>query len=382
VQQGFTQNLGAHALYRKGAFARKLARLGITPSGHPPAVDKGCVVRGGELHRLPVGAASLMTTSALKGRSRVAAATMFARLPKIDPTTLRGQTVGEWLSDTPPDVRDLVELFLRLSSYTDAPDLFDAGAAVAQFQLGLGGVTYVDGGWQSLVDALRGVIEAHGGTVTESSEVVEVRRDGDDVVVRTGDGAIVASAAVLSAGGPATAARLAGTPVIGADRLGPPVEASVLDLGMPEAAGPVAPIVLGLDRPMYLSVHAPVAALAPEGTKLVAVMEYLRPGAPARAPGETRARLVEHAEVAGIRRDDLVLERFLRSPVVHHCVPLASSGGLAGRPAVDALAGSVMPGVFLAGDWVGGEGMLSDAAAASGALAGRMAARHSARIHA
>ena len=79
VQQGFTLNLGAHALYRKGAFARKLARLGITPSGHPPAVDKGCVVRGGELHRLPVGAASLMTTSALKGRSRVAAATMFAR---------------------------------------------------------------------------------------------------------------------------------------------------------------------------------------------------------------------------------------------------------------------------------------------------------------
>src|SRR5262245_54677083 len=67
VQQGFTLNLGAHALYRKGAFARELARLGVTPSGRSPAVDKGFVVKAGELHRLPVGATSLMTTSALKG---------------------------------------------------------------------------------------------------------------------------------------------------------------------------------------------------------------------------------------------------------------------------------------------------------------------------
>ena len=382
AQQGFTLNLGAHALYRKGAFARELARLGVGVAGRSPAVDKGYVVKGGELHRLPIGAASLMTTSALKGRSRVAAATMFARLPKLEPATLRGRTVGQWLADTPDDVRAIVEVFLRLSSYTDAPDLFDAGAALTQFQLALGGVTYVDGGWQTLVESLRDVVVANGGVVAESSEVVGIHHDGDDVIVSTRDRSTVADAVVLATGGPATAARLTGRAVPGIERLGPPVEASVLDLGMPQSAGPVGPIVLGADRPMYLSVHAPVAALAPEGRTLVAVMEYLRPGHPARPPGETRQRLVEHAEVAGIHRGDLELDRFLRSAVVHHGVPLASSGGLHGRPPVDALGGGDLAGVFLAGDWVGGEGMLSDASAASGALAGQMAARHSARIHA
>ena len=381
-QQGFTLNLGAHALYKSGAFARELARFGLTPSGRSPEIDKGLVTRGGEQHRLPVGGGSLLTTSALKRRGRLAAAAMFARLPRLDASSLRGRTVGEWLSDLPDDARELVETFLRLSSYTDAPDLFDAGAAVTQFQLAMSGVTYVDGGWQSIVESLRGFVVDHGGAIAETAEVSAIRRDGDDVLVEAGDHTYVAGAAVVASGGPATAARLIDRVVPGTDRIGPPVEAAVLDLGMSTGSGPDAPIVLGLDRPMYLSVHAPVAALAPEGMTLASVMEYLRPGAAPRSPGETRQRLVEHAEVAGVRRSELVLERFLRSSVVHHGVPLASSGGLAGRPAVDAPAESGLPGVFLAGDWVGAEGMLSDASAASGALAGELAARHCARIRA
>jgi len=39
--------------------------------------------------------------------------------------------------------------------------------------------------------------------------------------------------------------------------------------------------------------------------------------------------------------------------------PTADAGGLPRRPAVDALG---MPGLYLAGDWVGDEGMLADAA--------------------
>jgi hypothetical protein len=50
---------------------------------------------------------------------------------------------------------------------------------------------------------------------------------------------------------------------------------------------------------------------------------------------------------------------------------VSASHGLAGRPAVD---GTGVAGLLLAGDWVGGEGMLADASLASGRRAGLLAA--------
>jgi pyruvate/2-oxoglutarate dehydrogenase complex dihydrolipoamide dehydrogenase (E3) component len=53
-------------------------------------------------------------------------------------------------------------------------------------------------------------------------------------------------------------------------------------------------------------------------------------------------------------------------------MPIASTGGLAGRPSITATG---VPRVFLAGDWVGPEGLLADAALASGHAAARAALR-------
>ena len=57
--------------------------------------------------------------------------------------------------------------------------------------------------------------------------------------------------------------------------------------------------------------------------------------------------------------------------MVAHDQPQAASGGLAGRPGV-AILGT--DGVFIAGDWVGPDGLLADAAVASGRAAGVAAA--------
>jgi hypothetical protein len=66
-------------------------------------------------------------------------------------------------------------------------------------------------------------------------------------------------------------------------------------------------------------------------------------------------------------RDHAVVIRYLPNMTV---TPAAFS--LQGRPAVDELG---IPGVFLAGDWVGGEAMLADAAVASGLRAAEMVQR-------
>ena len=99
---------------------------------------------------------------------------------------------------------------------------------------------------------------------------------------------------------------------------------------------------------------------------MVHVMRY-----GARDAGLDRAELHRFAALAGITDDQIVAERFLAVHVVTHVLP-GPEAGLAGRPAV-ALPGS--PGVYLAGDWVGPSGWLSDAALASGQRAGLLAAR-------
>jgi phytoene dehydrogenase-like protein len=375
-KDGFVLNLGGHALYEAGAFLRELRAAGIEPHGGAPEVSATHVLRAGERHPLPVSARALLSTRLLSTRGKASAAALFGRLAKVTAPELAGQSVDEWLSDRPADVAALAHTLIRLASYTHAPATFDAGAAVGQLQLGFRGVRYVDGGWQRLVDALRASVVARGGVVDDHGAVDAIGRDGSVYDVDASTGTIVARSVVVAAGGPAVAERLLGRAVPGVDRLGPVVEASCLDLGT--VRPPEVPLLLGLEDPLYLSIHAPTAALAPNGTTLVSVMKYLPPGDAVTPSTELDLDLRRHAEAAGLMAQDVVLDRFLHHMTVHHGVPLALHRGLEGRPATDALATTQLDGVFLAGDWVGDEGMLADAAAASGAAAGLAAARHAA----
>jgi hypothetical protein len=90
----------------------------------------------------------------------------------------------------------------------------------------------------------------------------------------------------------------------------------------------------------------------------------------ARNAGLDRDELHRFAALAGITDGQIVEERFLEVHVVTHVLP-GPEDGLAGRPPV-AVPGDA--GLYLAGDWVGSSGWLSDAAMASGRRAGMLAA--------
>jgi phytoene dehydrogenase-like protein len=180
---------------------------------------------------------------------------------------------------------------------------------------------------------------------------------------------IEAGAVVLAAGTPgADAALLGGLPSAWAD-LGPEVEASCLDLGL--SRGLEHPVLFGVDPPIYLVDHAPSAkGLAPEGGGLVHVLHYLPLGDD--TPADTlRAGLEEHARLAGVDSDTIEEHRFLRRMTVVGATPTPARGGLAGRPGIDSTG---LPGVFVAGDWVGPRGWLADCALSSGEAAGAAAA--------
>jgi len=233
------------------------------------------------------------------------------------------------------------------------------------------GVIYLDGGWQRLVDGLRAAAIGRGAEVRTHATAGRIAV-GDRVEIDVDGDPLVARAVVVAAGGPEAAARLLGVDAAWDGRIGPASLVSVLDLGLVRPGE--RPILMGIDQPLYLSTHCPPADLAPAGRTLVSLGRYVPPGDTTPANVD-KATLRAHAAAAGIADDAIEMSRFLHRMTAISALPTAAAGGLAGRPAV---AVADRPGAFLAGDWVGPVGLLSDASFASAADAGRRAAAHAA----
>lgn len=376
-RDGYLHNLGPHALYRTGALAALLGRHHIPVTGGVPLAIGALAVRGGTAHPLPARPFELLRTRLLGRTDRLRLLALLARVQRTDPARWVGRPVSELAGGTSDRVCEFLEMFVRVSTYTDAPETLDAGAAITQMQMALGaGVRYLDGGWASMIAAMVHAVEAGGGAVHTGMTVRSVAVPGGDepLTLTTDAGFVFADAVVIAAGGPDVAQRLTGAAVRGADRITPPVTATVLDLALRTEQPALA---FALDAPLYLSAHAPAARLAPQGRGLVSVMRYHAPSADIGDSTENRAELRGFAGQAGVTAGDVVHEHYLHRLVVTHGAPTAEGGGLPGRPAVDALD---LPGVYLAGDWVGSEGLLADAAASSGVVAAQRSVRCRASI--
>ncbi len=366
IRDGFAFNEGAHALYRGGAGRAVLGRLGIVPTGGPPAVADAAGLRDGRLLALPTSPRRLATSPMLGLRSKAQLGSLLARLDRIADQPLAHLSATAWLDELElrPDARGLAETLLRVATYADDFDQISADAAARQLQLAVrDGVDYLDHGWQQLVDALSRVAADRGVTVRRDQRAVGLRSDGSSWVVETATTEMRARAVVLAVGSPTATSRL--LPVEAGWELGPDSTAACLDLGLRRPPSP--PVVFGVDVPLYLSTHCPPAKLAPPGQ---AVVQLLRYGA--RTAEADAAQLWGLAATAGITEADVVTDRFLHRMVVSHALPRPGHG-LAGRPPVTVPG---LEGVTIAGDWVGPVGMLADASLASAESAGRAAAAH------
>ena len=379
-QEGFYLNLGPHALYRGGRGMEVLRELGVHPRGRVPSVSGGFAIKDGVKHTFPAGAISLFTTSLFGLSAKLETARLLRSIGGLEGNELMDVSVSEWLDQTfsHREVKEFVLAAIRVASYTNAPDLMSAGAAIEQLKKAFTkGVLYLDGGWQTLVDELRKVALGEGVTIETGARVDAVTRDATGGVagVRLAEGREIEAPIVIIASSPSTALRL----VEGADRTSiakwvnwaVPVNAACLDVALSHLPIPKATFALGVDRPLYLSVHSATARLAPEGSALIQTAKYLPPNDPASAEEIER-------ELEGLLdlvqpgwREAIVYRRFLPDMVVMNGMPLARFGGMRGRPnpRVDDVRG-----LFVAGDWVGNEGLLVDAALSSAWAAAQMTA--------
>lgn len=363
-KEGFVFNYGPHALYASGEASGILRKLGVEPRGTKPPLSAYKLHMTGELVQMPTGAGSLLTTKALGARSKAKLAKLLGMVSRIDAESIAGMSVDDWVAtqELRPDAERVLKALLRISTYGDDFATLSAQMALLQLQRSSSkGVLYLDGGWAQLIDGLRAQVE-----VRSRTSVKAVRDDGRDVVVETDGEALTAKSVVLAPGTPAaTKGLLERDP--GWGDLGPEVTAACLDVA---ARTPPTPgYVLGVDDPVYGSTHSPPARMAPDGGAVVAVIRY-----GARSAELDRTQLEGWLDHMGVRPDDVIHRRFLARVTVTATAPLARLGGLAGRPAVNATG---MRSAFIAGDWVGREGFLSDASFASGHAAGLAAVRSS-----
>jgi phytoene dehydrogenase-like protein len=377
---GFVFNVGPHALY-DGPARAYLRELGVPfTGGYRPG---GHLVRGGRLHTLPSGPWSLLSTGLLGLAGRFEAARFLSGLGRLDPSPFAATSWADWLREhvAHADVRDMLSAFVRVATYSNDPERSSAGAALAQLQQALRGVLYLDGGWQTLVDGLLARAREAGVDIRTRTAVGGVEA-GPWPEVRLADGARLRADAVLIAADPALAARFvpASAVLAGASAAAIPVRTATLDLALRRLPRPDRTFALGVDRPLYFSVHSSAARLAASGGALVHAAMYLGDGTrldPRGIEAELSA-FVERLQPGFAR--ETVIRRFVPDLVVSHALVSAKGNGLAGRPDV---AVPDAPGVFVAGDWVGPEGQLADASLASArqaakAIRARVASRRAA----
>jgi phytoene dehydrogenase-like protein len=381
----FRFNRGAHALYRGGASRAVLDRLGVRVTGASPPLEGSQGRLRDQVGLLPVGATSLLRTSLLGPRDKARLGRVLNGMARWKPEELADRTAAQWFDelDVSGDVRAMVEMVTRLTSYVADFDRVSADLVAHQIQLGVGdGVEYLHGGWVSLLDALRRAADDRGVRTELGTPVRRVVPDRDGLLVVLGGGererVVRARRVVLAAGTPeANAALLPERPTAWTG-LGPPVRAACLDLGLAEI--PRIGVLLGVDRPLYLIRHAPPAELAPPGAAVFHGLWYLRSDEDP-SPSKAKAFLGEHCRVAGIDPDAAEEQRYLHRMVVCGALPTPQGGGRRGRPDVT---DTGYDDVLVAGDWVGPDGHLADAAIASGERAARHAVDsldHAATLH-
>lgn len=372
--KGFLFNRGIHGLYTGGAASRAFEELGVSYGHGTP--KETFVLDEGDLRPFPTSPSQFLRADLLGARDKVALVRFFAALGRAKPGDLAGTSLREWLDAKArrPRVRRLMESVAYPLVYTSALDLVSAEVFVDKSQRALKHpIHYVDGGWQVLADGLREVAERAGTRVVSDArvEAVEVGT-GRARGVRLRDGSVVRASAVVLATGPRDASKLVGGgehPALRrlVDGL-VPGRVACLDVALSNLPSRDVHVVQDLDGPRFMTAQSLYSKVAPEGAALVYTFKQLDP----RMPGDPREDerdledLLDAAQPGW--REVLVDRQYLPRIEAVGGLPTAESGGFAGRP------GTRVPGLedlYLAGDWVGPEGFLVDASAASARSAAR-----------
>jgi phytoene dehydrogenase-like protein len=359
----FYFNQGPHALYLTDATDTILKELGITYTGGIPA-GKGYLISGGKKREIAGDYSSWLTGKSDDGHQ------FFISPTKIDFSQLESVTEQEWLDKNIHDINDaeIIKTIIRLNTYANDSDIQSIGPVLHQIYVAsqAGGVMYLDGGWQTLVDGLLTVAKNASAKIVMGKKAIKVKRtDSSGWQVLLDNKTEVSAKTVVIAAGPNDAYSLFDDnerpdTLSKAAKEAKPIRLVCLDVALSSLPDKDTLFALGVDRPLYFSVHSAYAKLAPKDGALIHVAKYLGTSIQPK-PREDQPELEEFLDLLQPGwKQVLVKKRPLPNMVVSNALVTAADGGLGGRPDT-----KIAENLYIVGDWVGKEGLVSNASVAS-----------------
>jgi phytoene dehydrogenase-like protein len=376
VFDGFYFNQGPHALFLAAEGAKVLQELGIAYTGGIPA-PTGLRIIHEKKYRLLASDGSASNASSSQSISEEAFDQFFDLVSKSDFTELQNVSVQEWIDRNihDADAIAMMKAIIRLTTYGNDPDIQSAGSALHQIHLyKLGGVMYLDGGWQTLVDRLLSAATNANARIVRGKKATKVQRSNSaGWLVSLSDHTQISAKILVIATGPREAHALfhddGESPEVlsKAVKEVKPVYLACLDVALSSLPQKDVLFALGIDSPLYYSVHSAAAKLAPENGALIHVAKYLGASIQSK-PKEDGQELEELLDLLQPGwRDAVVKKRPLPNMVLSNTLVTAANGGYSGRPDP-----KIEDSLYIVGDWVGSEGLLSSASFASAKRAAQL----------
>lgn len=365
-------NVGPHGLSKLGEGRKILQEMGIQLAGELAALA-GRLVSQGAIFDLPLSTRGLLTSKCLSWREKTELARMLLKLPKLAPQSVEHLTLQEWVEQHFRGV-NAKRYFLalcRLGSYSNAPERVSAGAVLRQFQVSSGGVQYLHGGWQTMVDSIAQRARQLGVTIRTGQKVTALTGKHPALHVQLADGTSITSRYVLAALNPKVTHQLVGSSpdssLAALCRGLTPVYGASLDVALRRLPDPKTHFALHLEEPLYYSNHSNSARLTRDHNHVVLhAFKYL-PSKEASDPQRDRQELERFLDqLQPGWRNQLITSRYLPCIAVTYGMPTVERVTQTRGAEVPETVVADIPGLYLAGDWVANEALLADAAIVSG----------------
>lgn len=354
-------NLGPHAFYKRGKGKTILEELGIQLAGNSPKLD-GILVEIDIEYAAPFTPSELFSTRLLHWKERIEWVTAMLKVCSLDTEKLAGLTFEQWVQQTArfEKVQSLLYALGRLATYCHAPEKVSAKVIVAHMKTVMGGVLYLDGGWQTMIDQLHNKAVISGVQVQTQTAVKQISRVDDHLKVNLSKDEEILAKYVICTTDPHELEKMISEDVPFFSKT-TAVKGATLDVALSELPDPKRLFAMGLSDPIYFAVHSNYARLSKDGKSAVLhVFKYHHPDDVIDSK-KIQMKLEQFLEqMQPGWRKYLITSRYLPNIIVNQRLPRVGDEYKLQRSATD------IPGLYIAGDWASPHFILAEGAIRSG----------------
>ncbi|MBT2755735.1 NAD(P)/FAD-dependent oxidoreductase [Mesobacillus foraminis] len=360
-------NLGPHALYKKGKAWSILEELDVALNGKSPKLS-GLLIENNIEYAAPFSPIDLFTTRFLNWKERMEWVVVLVKIMSADPEMLADQTFHQWAKDVTRSkkVESLLYTLGRLATYCHAPDMASAKVMVANLKNAMGGVQYLDGGWQMIIDQLHNKAISSGVQVQSRSLVKQIKpiEQNQFKLVLSSDEEILGKYIICTAGPDELNEMLGEKHDHDRNSFFAQIKAvrgATLDVALTQLPCPNRLFAMGIPDPLYYSVHSNAATLSDDPNN--AVLHVFKYHHPSDYIDETRVKIELEQFLDQLQpgwRQYVITKRFIPNITVNQRLPQIGDEQQLTRSTTK------IPGLYIAGDWASPDCILADGAASSG----------------